>query len=606
MIAGTLVAGEASQAQQSDGTLAFRGYLQGYANTDNEVFWNFDYWAAVADTLAAEGFTAIVWYGPNELTNGQHMLVRHDEFPEARELTPERNDSIIDLWQRIFDHARTQGLENYLMTQHIFFTRAFADEHGLLNPGPNSPTVSHWQERGYPNFWPGDPAPIHNCCVRTELTRAYTEAVYVELIDTYQSLDGFWGFSGEPVPGNRSTFYRDAILPGLQRASRPMKFVANQWQIPLNEFVENILGSDSSGNLWLGFHGFNSEQITDSKPYPGVLLWSEVTGLPTIPEVYPANQLFFPFNSPKFAHEIVSSIASNTGLAGYLYYERHISGRILGPLFRQALAAYGRDLVPYSPDPWIRQLAELTGNRQAAHHLLNAYDACTRVIPETTALVYSGGDVMRRELRMPYEFFAEPFPWSYVTSPARGGRLVPIRHYASMIARDRERFASNGSDPSVAPFYQHPVWGSEGGSIYDVTPIEHMARVVEIGASCQTQADSAYALATSGSEALAETRDVMEGVYRLSQYYEKKVAAAIASLVFAESADSTDLATAERAADEALDAYIWAAEFMHERLDPYYQRISGGPLNEAGVLIPDLIEAERRDRAEIGQIFGWR
>jgi hypothetical protein len=585
--------------------LLFRGFLQGYPNTDNEVFWNFGYWDSLLRERAQEGFTAVVWYGPNEFTNGQHMLVRHVEFPEARRLSATENERIISHWRQIFDRAHELGLENYLLTQHVFVTKAFAEFHGLLDPGPTSPTVSHWQEKGYPNFWPGDPSPIHHCGVRNELTRAYTEAVYIELANIYGSLDGFWGYAGEPLPGDRSTFYREAIRPALERSNRPIRFVANQWQIPLEGFMANIRPYATSSELWLGFHGYNSEQITDAKPYPGVIHWSETTQLPTVPDIYPANQLYFPFNSPQFAHEMVAEIRKVPNLAGFLYYERHISGSLLGPLFRKSLARYGRRFEPYSPEPWVEILTEQVGNPTAARHLLNAYDACARVIPETCALVYSGGDVMRRELRLPYAFFAEPFPWSNVTSPARGGRLVPVRHYAMMLAGDPERFVGNGSEHQRSPFYQHALWGSEGGSVYGVTPPQHMQKIRELGALCLMETEIALEHASEGREALRQIRDLMEGTKLLAQYYEKKIAATIAALVYSQSHRGVDREHAERTADEALAAYMLAGEFMHERLDPYYLRISGAPLSEAGVNLPELMEAEKRDREMIAEIFKW-
>lgn len=586
-------------------TLAFRGYLQGYPNTDNKVFWNFGFWEDLLKKRTQEGFTAIVWYGPNEFTNGQHMLAQHLTFPEARELSAAENKRIVAHWQKIFDTAHQLGIENYLLTQHIFVTKAFAKFHGLLTPGPSSPTVSHWQEKGYPNFWPGDPAPIHHCGVRNELTRAYTEAVYSELAATYQNLDGFWGYAGEPLPGDRSTFYREAIQPALAGSNRPIRFVANQWQIPLEGFMENIQPLAATSELWLGFHGYNSEQITDAKPYPGVIHWSETTQLPTVPDIYPANQLYFPFNSPKFAHQMVAQIRKVPNFAGFLYYERHISGSLLGPLFRQALARYGRHFEPYSAEPWVELLTEQVGDPTAAHHLLNAYDASALIIPETCALVYSGGDVMRRELRLPYAFFAEPFPWSYTTSPARGGRLVPVRHYARMLARNPKKYAGNGSDGQRPPFYQHPLWGSEGGSVYNITPLQHMQRVRELGTLCLRETETALEQATKGQKALEQIRDLMEGIKLLAQYYELKVAATIAALVYAQSQRPADREHAEQTADKALAAYISAAGFMHQRLDPYYLEISGAPLSEAGVMLPELIEAEKQDRDRLAEIFKW-
>ena len=61
---------------------------------------------------------------------------------------------------------------------------------------------------------------------------------------------------------------------------------------------------------------------------------------------------------------------------------------------------------------------------------------------------------------------------------------------------------------------------------------------------------------------------------------------------------------AEERADEALSAYLRAGEFMHANLDPYYKRISGSPLTEAGVELPELMILEREDRDQIWTIFG--
>ena len=184
--------------------------------------------------------------------------------------------------------------------------------------------------------------------------------------------------------------------------------------------------------------------------------------------------------------------------------------------------------------------------------------------------------------------------------------MVPIRHYAAMLALDSERFSGNGSELERPPFYQHPVWGSEGGSVYDVTPIEHMQSVRRLGERCHSEVEEALKRATKGLDSLRETRDVMKGIALLSIYYEKKVNAAVAALVYSQSGRRVDRERAEILADEALASYLAAAEFMHLRLDPYYQRIAGTPLLEAGVPLPELIAEERRDREQVGEIFGWK
>ena len=100
-----------------------------------------------------------------------------------------------------------------------------------------------------------------------------------------------------------------------------------------------------------------------------------------------------------------------------------------------------------------------------------------------------------------------------------------MRQYARMLAEDPARFAGDGSDTSHPPHYQHPVWGSEGGSVYNVTPPQHMRAVRHLAQAAAAAADSAVALASDGGEALRQTRDVMEGVRLLAVYYEAKIAA---------------------------------------------------------------------------------
>lgn len=191
---------------QAERELPFRAIMQGFANTDTDGFWAREHWDARFAEWSRMGYNAVVWWGPGEFFNGQQMFVRHEAFPEARELSSAESDRLIEYWQWIFRRAHAHGLQNVLKTQHIFFTSAFADAHGLEGLGPVSETVGKWHVQGYPNWSPrsGEPGLVHHCDVRTELTRAYTEAVYLELLKTYPELDGFYGYCGEPVPGSEA------------------------------------------------------------------------------------------------------------------------------------------------------------------------------------------------------------------------------------------------------------------------------------------------------------------------------------------------------------------------------------------------------------------
>jgi hypothetical protein len=584
--------------------LSFRAMLAGYPNPNDKEFWNKELWNNKLAGWRREGYNAVIWYGPNELTSGEHLLIRHIQFPEARELPPKENERTITQMSWLFRRARELGFQNLLMTHLVFFTKAFAKSHGLDKPLPVSPAVAAFHNTGYPDFWRG--GLTVNVGVRNELTRAYTEAVYAELPQIYPELDGFYGILGEPLPGDRAVFFRDAVAPGLKRSGRKPLFIAMQWQVPLDAFLKNVVPKDVYDNTWLGFHGYNSENMTDAKPYPGVVAWSEETKLPTIVDIYPANQLYFPFNSPRFAFEISSEMKKVDNFAGFVYWERDISGTRQGPLFRKALAHYAGNSEPYDEKPWVALLEEQFGDRAAAEHFLMAYDLSARIIPETCALVYSGGDVMRRELRMPYAFFTAEYPWSYMTSPARGSHLVPVRHYAEFVARDPGQFRdNNGSDPDRHPFFQQALWGSEGGSVFDVVPPAHMRSVRLMGAQCLQEAEEALKSVTRNREEAVRTRDFMKAYQLLSRYYERKILAAVSALVHARSNRPEDRREAETLADEALVSYLEAAQFMQERLDPFFMQLTGQPLKEAGVPLPDLMRAEKAERAELARIFKW-
>ena len=594
--------------QQPVRVLPFRGILQGYSHPEDEVFYNKSFWENKIAEWNKEGYNSIIWYGPGELTNGEHLLIRHIKFPEAREISKEENEKIIDQMTWLFEISDKYGLKSYLQTQPIFFTEAFSKAHGLDTISSVSPEAGHWHKQGYPNFWPGKKKndKIYNCHIRNKLTTEYTKAVFEELLQIYPKLYGFMGYNGEPMPGDRSTFFKEAIAPALKSSKRKPLYIANQWQTPIEGFMKNITPTDIYDNTWLGFHGYNSEQITDAKPYPGAVDWSEKTKLPTVVEFYPANQLYFPFNSPKFAYEVACEMKKVPGFNGFVYWERYISGTLLGPLFRNALAHYSSTNDAYNEEPWIKKLSEKFGSHESAVHFLKAYDISNLIIPEKDALIYAGGDVMRRELRIPYDWFMEDWPWSYMTSPARGGLLIPIKQYVEFVAKHPDHFKdNNGSDPNRFPYYQETVWNSEGGSTYNITSEAHMKKIKQMGIECFNEAENAMKFVKENKEEAQHVYDIMKGYMLLSKYYEAKVLAAISASIFSKSSRDQDKKEAMELADKALESYLEFADFAHNTLDPYYIKLTGAPLSEAGVPMMELIELEKKERKELPNIFKW-
>ena len=473
-------------------TLAFRAMLASYGHPKDQGkgnFWNREFWNRTLTEWSREGFNVAIWLGPGEVSTGDHALIRFREFPEARELSPDENEKSIAQMQWLFRKAKELGMRNFLYTTVIHYTQAFERAHGLEKPMPVSPTVHVFHNQGY-----GLTNPRTNCGVRNDLTRAYVEAAFAEVSQTYADLEGFYGPVGEVVPGNRSTYFKEAIVPGLRRSGRKPLFIMHQWQVPLDDWIQNILPKEVYDNTWLGFHAYNSEQVTDAKPYACLVEWAETVRLPTVAALYPANVLWFPFNSPRFAYEIATQMKRIAYFQGYLYWEH--SGPKLSPLFRKSLARYSKNDEPYSDEPWLVLLEEQFGDRRAAEYFLKAYDVSGRIQAEVCALVWCANDVLRRELRLPYSFLTgDSYAFSWATDRVRGRPLQSVWHYAFWAARDPKTYkARNGSEWQVSngtphDFRQESIWGTDGGSEYDTIPPVHMAKVCWMGKACLQEAE---------------------------------------------------------------------------------------------------------------------
>jgi hypothetical protein len=553
----------------------------------------------LVDQWSREGYNAVIWGLPMELWVGQHALVRHEKFPEARELSPEDNEKRIAEAKALFRLAKQCGMKNLLYTQEILFTKAFAKAHGLDKPMPVSPSVNDLHNVGY-----GGDKTATNLGVRTELTVAYIDAVFSELLKIYDDLDGFFSPIGEPLPGDRGTFFREAMAPAMKRSGRHPLMIAHQWQVPLDTYVKNVAAKDVYDNTWLNYHAWNSEQITDAKPYPGLIEYVEKTGLPSLTTVYPANIQCFPFNSPRFAWEITQEMKKIPNFRGFMYWEH--SGRLLSPLFRKALAHYAMTGEPYSDEPWLKLLEEQFGDRTAAERFLNAYDLSARIYPEISALVYNGSDYFRKELRIPYSHMTDDVLGTRLTSPARGGSLVSIKDYAKYAARHPGEYKNrSGADATRPPYTQSAIWASEGGSRFDTLPLDHMHRVRELGEQALKEAKEAVKTVKKNPEEAQRAIDFMQGYRLMARYAESKVAAAAAALMFAEAHRPEDRAEAERLADETLAAYLETVSFLKVQLEPVLARVYQRGYNQNGRDLAGLIQDEKNERHDLAKIFKW-
>ena len=331
-------------------------------------------------------------------------------------------------------------------------TPAFAKAHALVGlPVSTSVDFRHTLAEMGPHFG-----------VRNELTRAFTEAAVAELFETYPDLDGLHGAMGEAVPGKRSTWYREAIVPGLKASGRNPMFLVANWMQPFDDFLADIAPKQIYGNTWLSLHS-NAEMFTDAKPYPTYVRWLEQGNVPTVMEVMHHNiEGAFPFNSPRLAWETVHEFRQFENCRGILAWFTIDNPNAL---MRKALAYYAENPVDYSDEPWLIELEKRFGNRQAAAHFLKAYDASARIIPEVSALACVPHDLgTSRALLLPYWYWTDDDPrWNELVSPARAGVLLAVRSYARIVARLGPQFRDNSGSDSAKnrehPGSQELIWG---------------------------------------------------------------------------------------------------------------------------------------------------
>jgi hypothetical protein len=562
-----------------------------------EQFWDRAHWDRVLRGWAAEGYTYVLyWVEPWNKHAWQTLLIRHTEHPEARELTAAQSDKLIKHMAWIFGRAHELGLKNLLFTYFIVTTPAFARAHGMDRELPVSATVDfrhNLKDMGY------------HFGVRNEATRKFTEAAVAELFKTYKDLDGLYGAMGEAVPGKRSTWYREAVVPGLKRSGRKPLFLASSWMQPLDDFLEDMAPKEVFSNTWLAVHS-NAEVFTDARVYPTYTRWLERVTVPTVIEVMHHNfEAGFPFNSPRLAWEVIHECRHFKNCNGVLAW---FSIDHPDFLMRRALAYYAQHDEPYSDDPWIALLKERYGDREAARHFLNAYHASARITPEVGALAWVPHDLsVSRQLMLPYWYWTEADArWNYHGSPSRGGVLLPVRYYARVVAQFGEQFRDNsGADFTrnrEHPGSQELIWGLGD---YPVTPEAHMRNVRRLGRECQEEAEQALRRVKKNKEEATVVYNYMKAYQLLSDYYERKVLAATSALIYGFGGPESSKRDAEKFADEAVERYAKAIQFMWETIDHKRGTIKGRWLDGKALTLPELIEREKQERKNLPALFDW-
>jgi hypothetical protein len=330
------------------------------------------------------------------------------------------------------------------------------------------------------------------------------------------------------------------------------------------------------------------------------------------------NVSVLPFNSPKFAHGLIKETRRIDRCQGFVYFAL-ANDSIQSPnhdLFAKALGYYGQHDEPYLDDPWVAVLRERFGDEEAARHFLNAYNLSGEITPAVNVIAWQPHDGY-----CPHQLILKYWHWSdqdirytAFTAPSQGATLLPVKHYARVVAEfGVGYYQTDGSDytrcrdPKYLPIrHGHPgaqelIWGHFD---YQVTPEQHMRNIRKMGEDCLREAELGMKTVKTNQSQAQALLHYMKAYQLLSAYYEHKVLTAISALIYYHGGRPDEKARAEKLADETVQLYTVAADYIYDHIDKRAGTIKGRWWDGERD-IPRLIEAEKDDRKNLPQLFRW-
>src|SRR5262249_45912959 len=152
---------------------------------------------------------------------------------------------------------------------------------------------------------------------------------------------------------------------------------------------------------------------------------------------------------------------------------------------------------------------------------------------------------------------------------------------------------------------QHPgaqelLWGLGD---YPVTPEAHMRRVRRLGKECLDEAEEALKWVKKDRESATGVYRYMKAYDLLTDYYERKVLAATAALIYGSGGPDSSKREAEKFADEAVACYEAAINFLWEAIDRKSGKMKGRWLDGKALTLPELIDREKREHQDLPVLF---
>jgi hypothetical protein len=97
----------------------------------------------------------------------------------------------------------------------------------------------------------------------------------------------------------------------------------------------------------------------------------------------------------------------------------------------------------------------------------------------------------------------------------------------------------------------------------------------------------------------------MKAYKLLTEYYEAKVLAAIAALIYGFGGGPDYRTEAEQLADDAVERYTVAINFIDEAIDRKRGAVRGRWLDGKSYSLPELIDREKEERRQLAKLFQW-
>jgi hypothetical protein len=143
-----------------------------------------------------------------------------------------------------------------------------------------------------------------------------------------------------------------------------------------------------------------------------------------------------------------------------------------------------------------------------------------------------------------------------------------------------------------------------GPADYQTTPEAQMRKIRQLGEECLREAELGRQTVKKNSAEATTIFNYMKGYKLLTDYYERKVLAGIAALIYGFGGPREEKLKAEKLADEAVTLYEVANRFIWENIDERKGNMTSR-WEGKNMTLPELLEYEKKERSQLASLFQW-